>query len=294
MHKVCPWCLQTDPGSIEESIAVTVWFLWRRVIYSDERAIPPPPSETQMKRNAKMKKHASSDKQREEWSQRMAKELSWGDERCWWQCWWWEIIAGSSHQPRPVFDTGSLSPFQLCIVGRCNPGWITMALSFHMAMPSRQEAVHMEGWEALLIPPFTFTRGCSYRDREERVKRSRPSLGMLPSLLYSHLLYHPVSAIYLPKNLQANLALQCTSWHKIIHSVKINAYNECKHMYVYICMCTLCVYCVYSKITWTKIKIQKNKIQNTTAKNFLPFVASTLIPIKTSISSLYILWSFTV
>lgn len=219
IHKVCPRCLQTDPSFRGKYCCVTVRFLWRRLIYSDERAMPPPPSETQMKRNAKMKKHASPDKQREERSQRMAKELSWGDERCWWQCWWWEIIAGSSHQPKPVFDTGSLSPFQLSIVGRCNPGWITMAPSFHMAMPSRQEAVLMEGWEALLIPPFTFTRGCSYRDREEGVKQSCPSLGMLPSLLYSDLLYHPVCTIYLPKTTQSSTDLQCTSWHKILYSV---------------------------------------------------------------------------
>lgn len=86
-----------------------------------------------------------------------------------------------------------------------------MAPSFHMAMPSRQEAVLMEGWEALLIPPFTFTRGCSYRDREEGVKQSCPSLGMLPSLLYSDLLYHPVCTIYLPKTTQSSTDLQCTS-----------------------------------------------------------------------------------
>lgn len=215
--KSAPGAFKLTPVPEREALCscyVTVRFLWRRVIYSDERAMPPPPSETQMKRNAKMKKHASPDKQREERSQRMAKELSWGDERCWWQCWWWEIIAGSSHQPRPVFDTGSLSPFQLCIVGRCNPGWITMAPSFHMAMPSRQEAVLMEGWEALLIPPFTFTRGCGYRDREEGVKRSRPSLGMLPSLLYSDFF----TTLHLPytclKHLQAILV------HSGLHDTK--------------------------------------------------------------------------
>lgn len=203
----------------------------------------PPPSETQMKRNAKMKKHASPDKQREERSQRMAKELSWGDERCWWQCWWWVIIAGSSHQPRPVFDTGSLSPFQLCIVGRCNPGWITMAPSFHMAMPSRQEAVLMEGWEALLIPPFTFTRGCSYRDREEGVKRSRPSLGILLSLLYSDLLYHTASTIYLPKTPPSNKgsqwALLTQNSLQFDHNGKASVDIRCINFYNYLVFKTL-------------------------------------------------------
>lgn len=184
------------------SLCLTVWFLWRRVIYSNERAVPLPQSETQMKRNAKMKKPASPDKQREERSQRMAKELSWGDERCWWQCWWWEIIAGSSHQFETVFDTGSLSSFQLCIVGRCNPGRITKASSFIWPSPAGRRQCSWRPGRPCSFLPFTFNRGCSYRDRKEEVKRSCPLLGMLPPLFnadlffsYCRSMYHQVSIL---------------------------------------------------------------------------------------------------
>lgn len=47
---------------------------------SDDSSAPPP-SETQMKRNAEIKKPVFPDKGTEERSRRMLKELSWGDER---------------------------------------------------------------------------------------------------------------------------------------------------------------------------------------------------------------------
>lgn len=53
------------------------------------------------------------------------------------------IVAGdhSRAPPSAPFDTGLLSPFQLCIVGWCNPRWITKGFPFHAgARPSRRVA----------------------------------------------------------------------------------------------------------------------------------------------------------